>query len=89
MMPDALKIFDGIMASGEVDEDPKMAALQLKAAKEVLGIGGYSPVKQTVNRNISTTLTTEDLKELTADADRLGITMGECLDAEYEEINEE
>ena len=88
MLPDAVRIYEGIIAGGDVSNDVQTATLQLKAAKEALGLGGYSPVKQSINRNISATITSEDLKAMTADADKLGITQGDAIDVEYKEITQ-
>jgi len=90
MLPDAVKIFENIIDGGDLKEDDaQYNAMQLRAAEKILGIGGYSPVKRTENRNISATLTTDDIRELREDADRIGIAQGDSIDCDYKIINDE
>lgn len=85
MLPDAVKIFSNLIDGGDLkDDDTQHNALQLRAAERILGIGGYSPVKRTENRSISTTLTADDIKEIREDADKLGIASGDTVDCDYE-----
>ena len=88
MLPDAVKLFDNVINGGELKEDDtQYNAMQLRAAQQILGICGHSPVKRTENRNISATLTSDDIKAMKEDADKVGITSGDAIDCEYE-INE-
>lgn len=87
MLPAAMKIYENIIDDGTVATDTQMAALQFKAAKEVMGINGHAPITKTFNRTVSTVLTTEDIKELTDDAKKLGIAQSSIPNADFEEVS--
>ncbi len=89
ILPGAVKLLGELVNGGSLFEGAEYGsadrALQAKASKDLLGIGGYSPVKRTESRNINATLTSDEVGQMVAEAKALGISCGDVVEAEYTE----
>lgn len=89
ILPDAVKLMQEFVNGGELFEGEQYSsadrALQLKAGKDLLGIGGYSPVKRTESRAVTATLTSDEVRAMVEDAKVLGIECGDVVEGELTE----
>lgn len=90
-LPDAVKLLQNLVNGGDLMEGSEYQtadrALQKSAAKDILGIAGYSPVKRSESKHMSTTLTSDEIKEMVNHAKAQGIASGDVVEAEYKEVD--
>lgn len=88
ILPDAVKLLKNVVNEGELFEGEEYSsadrALQVKASKDLLGIGGYSPVKRSENRNVTAHLTSDEVAQMVAEAQNAGIATGDIIDVEFD-----
>lgn len=93
-LPAAIKIMQRIVNDGELREGDEWCSTdrghQLQAAKDLLGMNGFAPIKKVESKSISAHLSGEDIDRLVQDAIDAGMEQGQIyIEGEVVEESEQ